>query len=662
MVVSFIIVFLQREKLPNSLFLRELLKKPSMKKLLLPLALLLATGQIYAQLYVSPNGSNDSYVYVNDQVLFVEQDVNLVYNNAGTTEASIYLRNDGQLIQGTTSSANQGNGTLSVYQDSNSDAYDYNYWGSPVGLRTGPTGNNNFSIYLFNDRVDDTDSDPTAVTSSYNGSSSPLTISRRWVYTWNPTTQRWVYNGGSSNIQPGYGFTMKGTDVTVHSDPFNEPNNQLYDFRGRPNNGDITLPVQTSAVTWTDGTAYYFTLAGNPYPSALDMNQVFNDADNVEIESFRYWDEDRSVNSHFYADYRGSYQTWIPGPGDPYSTGGQYTQSVFMTYDDGGNPVAPTADTAPAIERLYAPIGQGFMIKADPATPGDGFITIKNSHREYIKEGSGNNSEFRNPLGGAPSNTSYDEDPNYVPRLRIHTIFGENTHFRDMLLMFDNSATDLFDRGMDASHPMDLPDFDAYFTIRGNADEGGGRNLVMQTVPYDNPRKKVPVSFKLEAQNNLVMTVAEDVNTPFFKAYLYDSSNNSYQEITNGNEASLLLDAGVYEGRFFITFRGPVDTDSDSPNGFDDILAETYDQVRGNVQVVQNNKQTQLEVNNPEQYDIAVLNMFDVAGRLVMTQENVGSEMRYAFPTSTLSDGIYLVRVTTQDNITVGYKVSVVNK
>lgn len=644
------------------MFLRKLVKKPSMKKLLLPLVLLFATGQIYAQLYVSPNGSNDSYVYVNDQVLFVEEDVNLVENNAGTTQASIYLRNDAQLIQGTSNSANSGTGYISVYQDSNADAFDYNYWCSPVGLSSGSAGNRNFGITLFKDRVDDTDSGPMAITSGYNGASSPLTISRRWIYRWNAITQRWAYSGGNSNIQAGSGFTMKGTDVTVHSDPFNEPQNQLYDFRGRPNNGEIALPVETTGITWGDGNAYYFTFSGNPYPSALDLNLVFNDPDNVEIESFCYWDEDRSINSHLYVDNKGSYSTWIPGV-DPYNTGGEYTMSAFMNYDSAGHPISATATDAPFTQRLYAPIGQGFMIRAIPGgNGGDGTVYIRNSHRAFIKEGAGNNSVFRSNTGPAISPGDPVPNPNATPKLRIHTVFGEGTHFRDMLLMFHESATDQFDRGLDASSPQDLSGADAYFTIRGNEDEGA-RDLVIQTVPYDNPRKKIPITFDLETQNSLVVKAVEDVNTPFYKAYLYDSENNSYQEITNDNEASLLLDAGTYRGRFYITFRGPVPKDDDEGLiGLEDIMAETQDQIKGNVQVVQNNKQTQLEVNNPEQYDIAVLNMFDVAGRLVMTQENVGSEMRYAFPTSTLSDGIYLVRVTTKENITVGYKVSVVNK
>ena len=45
-----------------------------------------------AQMYVSPN----TYMYVGDQYLYVTGNVNL-----NTTTSNIYLRRDGQLLQGT---------------------------------------------------------------------------------------------------------------------------------------------------------------------------------------------------------------------------------------------------------------------------------------------------------------------------------------------------------------------------------------------------------------------------------------------------------------------------------------------------------------------------------------------------------------------------------
>jgi hypothetical protein len=624
-----------------------------MKILLLSLAMLTTSANLFAQLYVTPNGasSTDSYIYVDDEVLFVEQDVNLVANtNDPTTEASIYLRNEAQLVQGTTASANSGTGFISVIQNSNSDAYDYNFWASPVGNMSG-IGNRNFGMARINDSLSLTSSTVALTTPGYNGASSPLTISTRWLYRWIPSTQRWSAIGTGNNTPVGYGFIMKGTDVTLAGVP--ETQNQQYDFRGRPNNGDIVMPVQTG-VNFTDGIPYDFTLTGNPYPSALDLNLVFNDIDNGEINSFRYWDEDRTINSHYYVDNKGGYGTWIPGPGDPYATGGVYTAPTFIAYDNGGNPIGGSFGFGVPTERLFAPVGQGFMVVANST----GSITIKNSHRVYQKEGAGNNSTFRNPISGDAGIITGGGDPtdpylNLTPQIRVQTYFNEGTHFRDMLLLFSESSTDGYDRGLDASHPMDGAVAEAYFKIGDGPDTY--MNLVIQTVPFE-PYKQVPIAFTLEEEMKFVVKVVEQINTPFGKAYLYDSSNGSYQEITAGEDAVLFLPTGTYEDRFFITFRGDYQDRNSGP------IATAQNELAENVDFLQNNPIAQLEISNPEGYNIRSVSIFDMGGKLILTRENLGTQSRLSFPTANFSDGIYLVKLSTVDNLTLDYKITVFNK
>ncbi|MEZ4875448.1 MAG: T9SS type A sorting domain-containing protein [Flavobacteriaceae bacterium] len=630
-----------------------------MKNLLLSVSMLCLVTSAYAQLYVSPNAttSTDSYVYVSDQLLFVEQDVNLARNtNDPTTVASIYLRNGSQLLQGNTASANSGNGFISIYQDSHADSYDYNYWCSPIG-RAQNTGNESFGVYRLYDSLSVTNSVVTQVSPGFNATSSPLAISTRWLYRWNPATQRWVAMGTSSTgAAPGYGFTMKGTDVTVHADPYNEPQNQRYDFRGRPNNGNITVPVETTGITFTDGTPYYFTLSGNPYPSVLDLNLFFTDTDNDEIDSIRYWDEDRSINSHLYLDNKGGYGTWIPGP-TPYVDGGIYTVPTFYHYDGAGNPASPTVGYSPAyVERLYVPVGQGFMISADTnfsgSGAGDGLVTFKNSHRAttLIKEGVLNFSEFRTPAL-------------LTPRLRIHTLFGDS-HFRDMVILFHESSTNGFDRGLDATHPKDGAISDAYLPIQASDDVT--KNLVIETLPYTDDKMMIPITFKVGEETTIKLKAAEIINPPFTKAYLYDKENNTYQEINedpgNSNQifttASVLLQSGLYEGRFFITFKNQNLPNEDE---FPDIRPSTRSIVQ-DVSFFQNNPERQLEVANPEGYDIKNVNIFDMAGKLVLSQENLGKSTKLTFPTHNFADAVYLVRLTTTDNTTIVYKINVVNK
>ena len=144
---------------------------------------------------------------------------------------------------------------------------------------------------------------------------------------------------------------------------------------------------------------------------------------------------------------------------------------------------------------------------------------------------------------------------------------------------------------------------------------------------------------------------------------MYDKLNDTYKEIIeedSSNEtietASVLLDAGVYEERFYITFKHKLTNDDD-----DDVPVVSRD-ITQSVAFFQNNPVKQLEVSNPEGYDIKTLNIFDMGGKLVISQNNVGNSTKLSFPTASLSDAVYLVRLTTTDNQTIVYKINVVNK
>ena len=110
-----------------------------MKTNTLTLALLLAfIGVVNAQdLYVEPN----SYVFVQDEVIFVNDDIRLQ-----AASSYIYLREGAQLVQNTDNAYNSDRGSLSVYQDQTVGIHEYNYWNSPVGLNpNGATGANTAS-------------------------------------------------------------------------------------------------------------------------------------------------------------------------------------------------------------------------------------------------------------------------------------------------------------------------------------------------------------------------------------------------------------------------------------------------------------------------------------------------------------------------------------
>ena len=628
-----------------------------MKSLLLNAAILLISVSAIAQLYVKPtSGGNPSFVYVNDIQIYVEDDIELEKNAAGPFEASIYLRGNSQLFQGGTAASNSGNGILSVYQTTNADQYDYNFWSSPVGLNAGGAGNTMNGPLRLNVSDDNsllpTDIGSTMFTPALGGSSSAdlLYISTTWLYRHPSESAGWQFVGGSDGVQPGYGFSMKGTNTTNHTDVNNDPNAQQYDFRGRPNTGDIP-------VTLTAGES---TLAGNPYPSALDLAAFF--IDNTSIEQILFWDEDRSINSHFYIDNVGGYSTWIPaGAAVGNNFQGMYVAPPFLNYDNDGNPESGDAgyeglDTYP---RRFSPIGQGFMIQA---TASGSSATFSNSQRAFVAV-DGVNSVFRSSetaakgknstptLGTVIEQQEVEENENAytsLPYMRLNAYFP-GSHRREMALLFSNEATKGFDRGFDAKHPMDATS-EMAMTLKD------GKKLVIQTLPWSS-HEKIPLMVKVDIPGSVVLSAYEETNLPFDRAFLYDTIDDSYQIITGGNVATVNIEEiGEITDRFFIVFQSEesVYNKTAEESGLN-LAKETVD-------VFQDNRLAVMEILNPERFDIKEASVFDMTGKVVHNESNIGEQTRYSFPTATLSDGVYIVMLTTQENLVLDYKVTIFNK
>lgn len=639
-----------------------------MKNLLLFSTILFTTAGAFAQLSVKPNGTTDSYIYVKDQILFVEQGIELTANTTAGTEPGIYLRENAQLIQGSSNTNNTGTGFVSVQQNApETNARAYYYWSSPIGNPAwsgGTPGNRNFGIGSVYQSNGARSAAQVLRTTGLDGSraTNPITVSTRWLYTY-PTTgteqeNKYVRMNAGDNAPAGKGFIMKGVGPLPSVD-------QTYEFRGRPNNGEFTVTVAGPI-----GPVPQMTLSGNPYASALDLNQLFYDTGNTELGALWYYDEDRSVYSHYYSQKPFGYGTWIPGGPDNVdgdlkdnSPSGTYTLAAFNIYNASGNTgTGPGTFGGNDQNKRYAPIGQGIMFVG--AT--DGVVTIRNTQRIFVKEGAAG-SVFQRPDGDATANegnnaggptlststgTTTNVD-NRTPGMRLWVIF-DDAITRDMVLNFSDLATDGYDRGMDGLSPMDIKT-DAYFPV-GNDNER--LPYVISTINFS-ADKQVPFAFKLNKQTNIQLRVVEEVKKPYQRAYLFDSQENTYKELTNATASgvTLTLPAGTYDNRFFVVFRSP-NVKRDAPI----TELEAKEAILANVNLFQNNPVQQMEVSNPEGYTINSAMVYDMNGKLVIQEKNLGSNNKYSFYTGNLSDGVYLVKLTTSEDIILDYKVIVHNK
>lgn len=578
-----------------------------------------------AQLFVKDN----TYIFNKGSVVYAKGNVEL--NGANS---NFYLRNEAQLLQGTTStSTNKGIGKLSVFQEGTVNNYAYNYWCSPVGNASASIGNEDFGITMLSTPTTNTSSTAASILAlnNYDGVSGTGTVSIApywiWKFLSSLTYSQWFQIGSATNISAGQGFTMKGTSGTDVTNPgeavANNPGSkQRYDFRGKPNDGNITVNVATNN----------FTLTGNPYPSALHVNAFLLDASNTACTGIAYyWEQDKTVNSHLLVAYRGGYGAYAP---TTLASTGVYVPATFNSYNIDGSLNTIGTSSGLVIDRKYAPIGQGFMVKGLSS----GTVTLMNSHRAYYKESTLATSHFEK--NSNIINQTYDIDANIVSHIRLNMSFND-LYTRQVALSFVEGATDGVDRGIDAESPANasLPS-DSYFVIQNG-------KYVIQGIEFDS-NKRLPLGVKITDSTTVKFNLADEIKFDNNQdVFIYDALDNSYHNLKQA-DYSVLLDTGIYDNRFELTFK--------------DSALSTNNTIKNNFVIVQNNSNQLLSISNPNLVDLKSVMLYDVLGKLIFDKSDLGTKNTYEFPTTTLSEGIYIVKLKTNEGQIVNQKIIVENK
>lgn len=613
-----------------------------------------------AQLFIKDNTyvfNKGTFVYVKDYV-----DIN-------GTNSNFYLRNEGQLLQGSTAPGvglNKGLGNLSVFQEGTSNNYGYNYWCSPVGVPTSTSATNtSFGIGQIKRPAGVTSFGGQSITPGYDGTStnSSLVISSRWIYKYIVSNQysNWNYVGTANTIAPGEGFTMKGVlgsdNTNVSEATLNNPgNNQRYDFRGVPNEGTIDIQVNNVPGPNYSNT----TLTGNPYPSAININLFLleNSGYNVNYTTGAitsggplnvidgksyYWEHIKPATSHYTVQYIGGYGYYVPNGASAFSPG-TYNNATWNTYNADGTPNTVGSSTGTErYKRMFAPIGQGFMIAGTTS----GYAKMKNQYRVFMKKGVGNNSQFEKNASSASvsNNQNWDEIPNVagvdytqfskaeVPQLKIHTVIN-NEFTREITLAFNPNTTDGFDTAMDASSNESLVN-DVYFPLNNVP-------FVISTLPFDID-KRIPISFKMGEQATFKVFVGGIINFDGSnEVYLYDDLTGIYHDIKN-DFYEVLLPVGVYDNRFQITFKNTALAISNT--------------IKNSFSIVQNNTNQLLSISNPNAIEVKSVVLYDVLGKLIFDKTDLGVKSIYEFTTLSLSEGIYIVKLKTIDGQSLNQKI-----
>ena len=216
----------------------------------------------------------------------------------------------------------------------------------------------------------------------------------------------------------------------------------------------------------------------------------------------------------------------------------------------------------------------------------------------------------------------------------------------EIAMAFNPNTTDNYDLGYDGVSPevyVNAPDM-VYFGQDNNT-----KKCVITTLPFTLD-KRIPISFRCAAASTFKVKVSEIINfTDSEEVYIHDKETGIYYDIKNG-QFNMSLPAGENASRFEVTFRNFGILSND--NG--DLTADSF-------QIYQNNKNDMLTLVNTLNKDILNCTIYDVAGKLVITKKNLGNNSLIELPTNALSDGVYIVKLNTTDNVSIQKKIIIGN-
>jgi hypothetical protein len=380
---------------------------------------------------------------------------------------SFTVNNNANLIQ-TTNIANSGN----IIVKRNSKALmrlDYTLWSSPVAGQ---------KLQTF----------------------SPGTLANRfYTYTTSSNLYSVVASPSTTNFAAGVGYLIRLPNAYPII-----PTVWPGSFTGVPNNGVITVPLTNI------GVGQRFNAVGNPYPSAIDLDEFVSDNSSNITGTIYLW---RKTNST------------VTNPG--YCT---WTAGTYVT----NNEAQTVPNDASFVDILST--GQGFIVEA---TSSGSSVEFNNSQR--IADNS--NQFFRTQA---------------IERNRMWlNLRGTSGEFYQMAMGYITDATQGVDR------------FDGKYFNDGslslNSIVNSNKYVIQgRALPF-NDTDVVPLSLTVATAGSY--TISIDHLDGFFaenqRIFIKDKTNNSLYDLKEGN-FTFTTNAGTFDNRFEIVYRNPKESNIQS--------------------------------------------------------------------------------------------------
>lgn len=475
----------------------------------------------------------------------------ILVDNDLTVNGTLNIQHEGSLVMVQDDGTVTGSGITNVNKTSTPfNKYDYMYWSSPTNNETIGSALANFTPeYIF--RFD------------------------------NPSSS-WVNVNGGTTMSPGVGYIAEG-DI---SGSF--PKTVSVTFDGTVNTANITTPLSTSSFGWN--------LIGNPYPSAINANELLNDASNASIvnATIFLWTHNTEIS--------------IETPG---SEKYNYSSNDYATYTAGSGGVAATSG-GPRPNGFIAS-GQGFFIQANTT----GNLTFKNSMRV-----TGNNNQlFRN------SKTKKTEKDRIWLSLN-----NEKGAYSEILIGYFDGATDNVDRNYDGKRLAGNSYVSFYSFINDEIFAIQGKSTIA-----DEDIVKLGFSSNIDINDKLKISI-QDIEGQLndYNIYLQDNLLNITHDLKASDYEFTMTEKGAFNERFELKF-----------NKTSIVLAnEQHELSKENLVIV--HRDNQLIVGTKNGTIINKFKAFDILGKLIINE--TPSKNKFNIGIDNISAGTMLLINTELEN------------
>ncbi|UQB67441.1 T9SS type A sorting domain-containing protein [Epilithonimonas zeae] len=526
-----------------------------------------------------PNVNLNTYIFepyvTATQGSFVAKDLTIDNNGLLTVSANTvitanqYINNisgdnfivesDGNLMQSSEAS-NIGNTT--VKRVSNLAKLHYTFWSSPVA---------NQNLYSFSD-----------------GGLVGGTPKNR-IYVYNESNDYFVTTGlnDAYTFRTGQGYAIRGKDS--YNADFNSPAPYTFTFTGSPNNGNLSYQY----LKWTDAD-HGFNLVGNPYPSNLDFDALYDANSSLIYGTAFFWTNQQYIPGQQGSDYSGSnYAIYNRSGGVP------------STFQDGVSSPTPTQ---------YIKVGQGFLVQS-MAGSNNQPLQFNNSMRSYSPS-----SIFFNK--GESQKSSKD-------RFWLNLKSPSNIN-NTILLSYIPGATDGYEKLYDAD--LLVVGSDAFYSINGASKLAiQGRKYPLNT----NDMVTLGAKYYETGDYSIILGEKEGLFNGDQVIYLKDKKLNKVINLTEEGSYKFAASKGLDETRFEVIYQ-------------DLSSFETANKNAGTVNVIKD--ESELIVIDTRD-NIKNVDVFDASGKLI-TSLSGNNTKEIKLSTVGFVKGVYILKITSDKGIT----------